>query len=101
MKCIIVIRGVDQQFYNYLRADLTQQLLERGVPEADLPLFALLPSDLAEIEVIWLDEQMDFAKYQAALQMQQYDPDWDNKLADFEATQKEMLRKNFPGVFNE
>lgn len=64
MKCILVIKGVTLQDYNRIREDLTKQFNDRNIP---LPLFCLLPADYTEIEVVWLDEDMEKAMYSEAL----------------------------------
>jgi hypothetical protein len=62
MKCIVVIKGVTVEDYQRIRMDLVQQMETRGMI---IPLFALLPADYSDIEIIWLDEEMEkdlFAK---------------------------------------
>lgn len=64
MKCIIVIRGLDMQSYEHTRADLISQMESKGM---SIPLFASLPADYTEIEVVWLDEDMEKAMFSQAL----------------------------------
>lgn len=66
MKCIIVIKGVSLQDYLNIRQDLTNQIKEK---EWEVPLFChLYTADYAEIEVIWLDEEMERAMFSESLE---------------------------------
>lgn len=60
MKAIVVIRSVSIAEYEIIRDDLTRQMMDR---EWDLPVFATLPGDYPEIEVVWLDEKMEKEKF--------------------------------------
>ena len=62
MKCIIVIRGVEQLDFLGIIESLKSQFKARLVEEKDMPLFAWLPNlegERAEIEVVWLDPAME------------------------------------------
>lgn len=65
MKCIIVIKGVSLDIYRMIRQDLTSQIQEK---DWSVPLFCCLPSDYTDIEVVWLDEDMEKAMFSEALQ---------------------------------
>ena len=66
MKCIIVIKGVSLQDYLNIRQDLTNQIKER---EWEVPLFChLYAADYADIEVVWLDEEMEKAMFSESLE---------------------------------
>lgn len=60
MKCIIVIKGVSKEEYEDIREDLTRQFNERNIP---MPLFCLLPADYADIDIVWIDEEMEKENY--------------------------------------
>lgn len=64
MKCILVIKGVGVDTYDEIRKDLTQQIKDK---DWDTPLFVLLPADYTEIEVVWLDEDMEKALFSESL----------------------------------
>jgi hypothetical protein len=65
MKCIIVIKGVAKRDYEEIRQDLISQMESKGMP---IPLFASLPADYVEIEVVWLDEDMEKAMFSETLE---------------------------------
>lgn len=65
MKCIIVIKGVSLRDYLSIRDDLASQIKEKGW---EIPLFAHLPADYTEIEVVWLDDEMERAMFSESLE---------------------------------
>ncbi len=65
MKCIVVIKGVTVEDYQRIRMDLVQQMETRGMI---IPLFALLPTDYLDIEIVWLDEEMEKDLFSKSLQ---------------------------------
>lgn len=60
MKAIIMIRHVSMAEYEIIRDDLTRQMMDRGW---DIPIFVMLPGDYPDIEVVWLDEEMEKEKF--------------------------------------
>lgn len=64
MKCIIVIKGVTRLDYERIRLDLVEQITRRGF---GIPLFCRLPADYSDIEVVWLDEEMEKSMFSEAL----------------------------------
>lgn len=60
VKAIVIIKAVSTAEYEIIRDDLTRQMMDRGW---DLPVFATLPGDYPEIEVVWLDEKMEIEKH--------------------------------------
>jgi len=65
MKYIIVIKGVMYQEYQQIREDLIIQIKSIGW---QVPLFCHLPSDYADIKVVWLNEDIEKAMFAQALQ---------------------------------
>lgn len=65
MKCIIVIKGVTVEDYLRIRKDLTEQM---EVRQMIIPLFALLPADYSDIEIVWLDEELEKDLFSKSLQ---------------------------------
>lgn len=66
MKCIIVVKGVSYEAYEEIRRDLIQQMESKGMI---IPLFTLLPADYTDIEVVWLDEEMEKEKFIESLKV--------------------------------
>ena len=64
MKCIIVIKGVPKNIYEEIRQDLSSQMEGKGMT---IPLFAFLSTDYMEIEVVWLDEDMEKSMFSESL----------------------------------
>lgn len=69
MNCIIVIKGVTTAEYMSIREDMISQFIERGTVPQELPLFALLPADYTEIDVVWFDEEMEKSHFAEVLQL--------------------------------
>lgn len=55
-KFIIVIYGVDREYYLDIRRDLMAQLQAGGLGLPDMPLFVSLPADYTSVEVVWIIE---------------------------------------------
>lgn len=65
MNCIIIIRGVGYPTeYQEIRNDIASQISALQLPT---PLFAYLPGDYSDIEVVWLDQEMERQRYVEAL----------------------------------
>lgn len=64
MKFIIVIKGTTVAEYELIRQDIAAQLLAMEMPPF---LFARLPADYTEIEVVWIDEDMEKEQFSEAL----------------------------------
>jgi diphthamide synthase (EF-2-diphthine--ammonia ligase) len=64
MKFIIVIKGTTVPEYELIRQDIADQLKAMGMPPF---LFARLSADYTEIEVVWIDEDMEKEQYSEAL----------------------------------
>jgi hypothetical protein len=67
MKCIIIIRGLLYPNYMEVRKDLTAQFEEKGQP---VPFFCQLPADYTDIEVVWIDKELEAEQYTQALRSQ-------------------------------
>ena len=65
MNYILIIKGVTQSEYQSIKEDLTSQYKAKG---AEVPIFAYLPQDYAEIEVLWIDREMERDNFKEALQ---------------------------------
>lgn len=65
MKFIIVIKGTTVAEYELIRQDISNQLLAMDMPPF---LFARLPADYTEIEVVWIDEDMEKEQFSEALE---------------------------------
>lgn len=65
MKFIIVIKGTTVDEYELIRQDITDQLKAMDMPPF---LFARLPADYTEIEVVWIDEDMEKEQFSEALE---------------------------------
>lgn len=59
MKFIIVIRGVSEEEYISIRHDLRLQFADRRWDVTNFPVFAKLPGDEANIEIVWIDSAME------------------------------------------
>jgi hypothetical protein len=64
-KYILVIKGVGELEYQAIRDDLAKQYEAKGM---EVPIFAYLPQDYAEIELVWIDEEMERAAFSSALE---------------------------------
>lgn len=62
---ILVIKGVSISDYEGIRSDLESQFKQRGI---EPPFFCYLPSDYAEIETLWIDEDMEMERFRESLQ---------------------------------
>lgn len=56
VKYILVIKGVPLHIYEAVKEDLAKQYQAK---EIESPIFCHLPGDYAEIEVVWIDEEME------------------------------------------
>jgi hypothetical protein len=72
MNFIIVIRCVEGETYEAIRADMTEQMVARGIKQVDMPLFAGLETSChdaeTEIEIIWISEELEKANFQKVLE---------------------------------
>lgn len=64
MNYILIIKGVNDIEYRDIVSDLTNQYKAKGL---EVPIFAYLPQDYAEIEVLWIDREMEISNYKLAL----------------------------------
>ena len=65
VKYILVIKGVDELEYQAIRDDLVRQYEAKGM---EVPIFTHLPQDYAEIELVWIDEEMEKESTRLALE---------------------------------
>lgn len=65
-KYILVIKGVSELEYNGITVDLAKQYEAKGM---EVPIFAWLPQDYAEIELVWIDEEMEKEAFSKSLEM--------------------------------
>lgn len=65
VKYILVIKGVLWIEYVSIKKDLTEQYQAKGM---EVPIFAYLPQDYAEIELVWIDEEMEKEAFGKALE---------------------------------
>lgn len=63
-KYILVIKGVGEMEYQAIRDDLAKQYEAKGM---EVPIFTYLPQDYAEIELVWIDEEMEKEAFSKAL----------------------------------
>lgn len=56
MKFIIVIKGVDSDYYSEISADIERQCRKFNY---SIPVFAWLPGNEPSIEVVWTDSEME------------------------------------------
>lgn len=64
-KYILVIKGVGEMEYQAIRNDLVKQYEAKGM---EVPIFTWLPQDYAEIELVWIDEEMEKEAFSKALE---------------------------------
>lgn len=60
IKYILVIKGVSQSDYEGIKEDLVKQYEAK---EMALPFFVNLPGEYPELEVLWIDEEMEKHHY--------------------------------------
>jgi len=64
MNYILIIKGVSDPEYQAIKDDLSRQYAAKGM---EVPLFTFLPQDYAEIEVLWIDEEVEKENYKLSL----------------------------------
>lgn len=77
MNFILVIKGVTLDEYKAIKQDLAEQFQAKGL---EVPVFAMLPQDYAEIEVLWIDEGMEKENFALSL-AEQFKRDYDRTRA--------------------
>lgn len=65
-KYILVIKGVDDPEFQSIRDDLIEQYKSKDM---EVPIITRLPQDYAEIEVVWIDEEMERESTRQALEL--------------------------------
>lgn len=65
MKYILLIKGVSFDEYQQIREDLAKQYTAKGL---EVPFFVCLPQDYVEIEVLWIDEEMEKERFSKSLE---------------------------------
>ena len=63
---ILVIKGVSFPEYEKIREDLIKQYQSRG---AEAPILAWLPQDYPEIEIVWINEEMEKENFAKSLEV--------------------------------
>lgn len=64
VKYILAIKGVSFDEYKEIREDLAKQYEAKGI---EIPLFVHLPQDYPEIELIWIDEEMEKERFETSI----------------------------------
>lgn len=77
VKYILVIKGVNEPEYRAIKEDLTEQYQAKGM---EVPIFSYLPQDYAEIELVWIDEEMERDAFSIALEKTNMGKSIDNLL---------------------
>lgn len=64
MNYILIIKGVTDTEYQRIKADLTEQYQAKN---QEVPFFAWIPQDYAEIDILWVDEEVEKDNFKASL----------------------------------
>lgn len=64
MNYILIIKGVTDLEYRDIKADLTEQYQAKN---REVPFFAWIPQDYAEIDILWVDEEVEKDNFKESL----------------------------------
>lgn len=64
MNYILIIKGVTDIEYRDIKADLTEQYQAK---KQEVPFFAWIPQEYAEIDILWVDEQVEKDNFKESL----------------------------------